>query len=979
MVAKHLRLFSILLFVIICVLIIPSPDVSAAQKSYPKTIKVGVLNNTSYAYKDKNGVWRGTDIECMIDIAQRAGFKVKFIDSNTDPDFMGSLDKGKYDIVADVVKTSDRKNKYLFTDEALGIINSSLAVRADDNRWNYGNVDQISRMKIGVLSSYANNGDFRKWCTRHGVNPKIIEYADIEKMTAALKKGRIDGEVYSAGIGEEYTQQFHTIMKLLPESYYFAFRKGDVELKNDVDEAIAQILAGNVNYFTNLQDRYATQFKSNVLPFSAAEKNFISRNPTIHVGVLKNDAPFYNKESRQGIIPDYYKLIQKYSGLKFDYKVFDTQKEMSKAVRDGKIDVIGIFKGGTIDGFQDGLMLTDSIYNMSTIMLTKQDTNVSDVRIIAVPESIAETMSESVDEVFPKAKLVVEKDIKHCFDSMENGKTDAALCGLPGATWLMNQKNSTSYNVIPVPVVMTDLCAAVKSGNGVLCSILNKSIEATKDNFSGIVTKDTLPQNDWKAVISRIPPLIIVLVTLALVMLIIGLGWTLFILKRRQNEHAEAVAAKSEAKLQRMKAEENKKSADEKNAFFSNISHDMRTPLNAIIGFAHMARSGNKTDIQKDEYLEKIESSGNLLLELINDTLIISKMNSDKLELDLRPAVLDKVIEEVILPVREVAAYKNIAITFACSERSHQEVLMDKLNVKKVLLNLLNNAVKYTPENGHIRIIVRDAANVDLTDCTDAAAGAGTAACGDQREVDGGRYEDAAAAGAQNEAADAVTEIMVKDDGIGISEEFLPHIFEPFSQERRHGYESVGTGLGLSIVKRLVNLMGGTIDVQSEKDRGTTFIVRIHFKRTDEIEEAVPEVQGDQDFDFEGMKMLVCEDNELNREIAVAMLEEKGITADTAYDGRSGVERFAASREGEYDAILMDIRMPYMDGYEATAAIRALDRRDAAVPIIAMTADAFSDDIKKSLENSMDAHIAKPLDADTMFRTIAAALIKVGR
>jgi L-cystine transport system substrate-binding protein len=251
----------------------------AEEQNSRQTVKVAVLNHSTYADRDENGVWSGMDIETMIGISQKAGFSVEFIDSSDDPDFLANLDNGTYDIVADVKITPEREKKYLFTDESMGTNNSSLIVRADDNRWEYGDIDQISGMKIGVLATYANNADFRAWCEKHSVNPLITEYKAFADMTEALQGGEIDGGVYSAIAGDKYTRQFRTILKFLPETYAFAFRKGDVELKNKVDAAVAQILSGNTGYFTDLRIKYETQYGSNILPLSSDEKKIHCRQP----------------------------------------------------------------------------------------------------------------------------------------------------------------------------------------------------------------------------------------------------------------------------------------------------------------------------------------------------------------------------------------------------------------------------------------------------------------------------------------------------------------------------------------------------------------------------------------------------------------------------------------------------------------------------------------------------------------------------
>jgi signal transduction histidine kinase len=934
-VRRPARLFLALL----CALSLLSVSAEAAEGAAQQTVKVAVLNNTLYADQDKNGVWSGMDVECMINIAQRAGFRVEFVDSGNDPDFLGNLDNGTYDIVADVSITPERREHYLFTDEIMGTINNTLSVRADDNRWDYGNIDQISRMKIGVLSSYANNADFRAWCGEHGITPAISEYGNTDAMHAALKSGEIDGEVCSAVGGSQYAQAFRTILKFLPESYGFAFRKDDVALKNKVDAAVSQILSVNIDYLTNLKNKYEVQFQSNLLPLSAAETRYIREHPVLTVAAAADDLPYYQRTpdgADAGILPDYYQLLADWTGLQFRYDVCATCQDAVSAVRSGQADVVGLYGNGLISAYQSGLMLSDSISSVSCILLTGPGTDLSGVQRIVSPERAADALRLGAGRVFPGAELTPCKNAQACFSAMKSGQADAALMGLYAATWLMNQTNSTSYSIVPVSGITYDVCIALREESQLLCSILNKGIAATRGSFTGITTRDTMPQSSLRAAVSRIPPAIALSVVGALLALVIGLAWAIVLLRRRQRERTAVLAAQAETERQKSRVEEMQRNTEARNQFFANISHDMRTPLNAILGFAALANRENLPEADRRAYLSKIQTSGTLLLDLINDTLTISKASSGKLELKPRPVRSRALFESIIVPIRQSALKKNITFTADYQGALDRTILADELSVQKILLNLLSNAVKFTPEGGRVSIRL---------------------------------FND------PPQGPDPDSVIVVSDSGVGMSPDFLPRVFDPFTQEKRQGYESVGTGLGLSIVKQLVDLMGGTIQVRSEEGKGTVFTVRLHF------EEAAPEdaQRGEEaavpEQDLSGRRVLLCEDNALNCEIAVALLQDRGIEAVVARNGLEGLQTFAQSRPGEFAAILMDVRMPVMDGYEATRKIRALDRPDAeSIPILAMTADAFADDVQRCLDAGMNGHLSKPIDPALLYRTLQRLL-----
>jgi signal transduction histidine kinase/ActR/RegA family two-component response regulator len=914
------------------------PFLAFAEESGRETVKVAVLNHTTYADRNEDGEWSGMDIDCMISIAQKAGFDLQFIDSSTDADFLGGLDSGKYDIVADVTKTSAREAAHLFTDEAIGSTDSTLAVRAADDRWDYGNIEQVSRMKVGVIASYANNADFRSWCAKHNVTPKITEYQDAGQMADALLGGQIDAEVYTAVFNTVDSTKLRTIMKFLPESFYYAFRKDDTALKNKVDDALSQLLAGNPTFLVDIKNKYEIKYKVNDLPFSTAEKEYIAAHPLLTVAAVDGDAPYYTKgkDGRdRGILPDYYAFVARDTGFRFRYIAYRSQTDAIAAVQSGKADILGIYSGGIISSQKNKLALTDGIATVNSILLTKSGMNLSRVKNIAVKNYTDRSLLDGIAAEFPKADVKTYENAAACFRALERGKTTAILIGLPSATWIINQTNSSVYSIIPMPGASSTLCGAVGNDNQILCSILNKRIASTRDNFTGIVTKDTLSRNDLKTTIARVPPTLTILVFSILLLLILVLAWSLAMLRRRQRERAAVLAAQAETERQKLQIETIKRSTEERNRFFANISHDMRTPLNAIIGFSDLAEKTDDAE-QKDSYIAKVKSSGQLLNSLIDDTLTISKMSSGKLELHPKAMSTQKVGSTIVETIRIAAAQKNIALSIDTRGYRPRVIYADELNLQKLFLNVLSNAVKYTPAGGHIWIKIWD----------------GPKKAGEQTIC-----------------------FSIRDDGIGISPEFLPHIFEPFTQEKRPGYESMGTGLGMAIVKQNVDLMGGTIEVGSKVDQGTEFLIRLPFRELDETEYKPLEAAAVPAANLNGRKILLCEDNKLNREIAVALLNRQQVDVETAANGRDGIERFKDSAPGTYDAILMDIQMPVMDGITATRTIRSLDREDAkTVPIIAMTADAFDESIRKAKEAGMNGYLTKPLNPDVMLQTIAENL-----
>jgi len=908
----------------------------------PEEIKVGVYNNSNYAYQDEHGVWRGMDIECMLSVAQRAGFKAVFIDSATDPDFLGNLDKGVYDIVADVAKTTQREQQYSFSDTVQGLASSTMAVRSNDDRWQYGDINQLSQMKIGVIASYFINASFRAWCIDRGITPTIVEYTDIDSLSKALETGEIDAEIYTALFEKEGKAKFRTILSFLPREYYFAFRKKDKSLKNRFDSAMSQILAENPYYLDDLRKKYDEQFIYKTLYFTAADKQYLEGKPVIKVAAIADTAPYFAQKEEgvyRGIIPEYFKLLGEKTGLKFQFVVYNTYEEALKGVTINEVDVLSCYTGGLVNANEDNMVLTSNYIDAGNVIITKIENNIIQPGSVGLWTLYSAPNVRARGMELAKAEVKFYKNAKACLAALDNNQVESAVFSLPVATWLLDQTTSSKYVVRPLPSFNTEICMAMKSGNKNLFSILNKGIMVTNNSMSSILASAIQPENTWRTFIARLSPTAIVISTSILLLLVAVLGWLLIMLNRRQKERTTVLAAQAETEKQRIRVEALQKNAEEHNRFFANISHDMRTPLNAILGFSALAKNETRQDVLHD-YLQKIHTSGQLLLDLVNDTLTMSKLKSDKLEINLEPVKLDEenLFKPVLSAIQSMAKDKQITFKVDYSGVLQRHVLADRLILQKILLNLLTNAIKYTPMGGHVTVCFSN-----------------------EKAADGG--------------IDSL--ISVQDDGIGISQDFQKMIFEPFAQEKRTGYDNQGTGLGLAIVKQMVELLGGTVTVESVKNQGSTFTVRLRLQKVDKdivlpahAEEVQVDITG-----LSGHKILLCEDNALNREIANILLKSKGIQVYVAENGRLGVDIFASNPVGTFSAILMDLRMPVLDGFEATREIRELGKEDSkTIPIIAMTADAFEDDVQKCLAIGMNDHIAKPVEPKVLFATLAKYL-----
>ena len=424
--------------------------------------------------------------------------------------------------------------------------------------------------------------------------------------------------------------------------------------------------------------------------------------------------------------------------------------------------------------------------------------------------------------------------------------------------------------------------------------------------------------------------LLSVISVIFLYFLIFGIFW--FCISRTNLEYEKQEREKDEKyKAELLIAAKKAEAANRaKTEFLQRMSHDIRTPINGICGLINMADHCADDMEKQTEYRTKVKEASNLLLELVNDVLDMSKLESGEVILEEIPFDLSRISREVLVVIEQMAAEQNIRIVWEKKEITHRKFIGSPGYVKRVMMNILSNAVKYNRKNGHIYI-----------------------SC---REIPSGQPEM------------TTREIVCRDTGIGMTDEFQKHIFEPFAQEHAGSRTKfAGTGLGMPIAKKLIETMGGTITFESENGAGTTFVIRIPFKidlNSDKREEKKDVSDGKS---IKGLHILLAEDNELNMEIAEFVLQNEGAVVTKAWNGQEAVERFKKSEPGEFDAILMDIMMPVMNGYEAAKTIRSMDRKDAkAIPIIAMTANAFTEDRIRAKEAGMDQHIAKPIDIKTI-------------
>ena len=677
---------------------------------------------------------------------------------------------------------------------------------------------------------------------------------------------------------------------------------------------------------------------------TGGEKSWLEEHGDIRMGFLNNDPAIFSMDETTGkltgMLSEYVSYAKDCLGnqtLKFNIQDYDDYDEMLQALQNHEIDMI-FYAGRNPDiAEKKGYALTNTAWTYNLMAVTdEKNFDEGNVYTVAVPKE-KEALKQQLTFSYPQWNLVDYDSFEEAAEMITNEKAD---CFLMGASQAMVYDNNRDFKSVPLTKTM-EACFAVKGGEETLLSILNKTLKgmpsgmltsalAIYDSTADKVTfldfvKDNMLAFFLATGFSALSIIVIILVLLR---------------KARKAEAAAKLAANDTQKLNEKLEIALKKAEDAslaKTSFLNNMSHDIRTPMNVILGYAQLMENElNGKDIPEVlEHLEKLQQSGNLLLSIINNVLDMARIESGRMEIDENYCRIEDVWKSLFAVFDEKARKKNISLHYTMNVE-HEHVLTDVTKVKEILVNILSNAIKYTPAGGSVMVYV------DELPC--------------------------------DESGYMIVRIRISDTGIGMSQDYLTKIFEAFTREKNTTKSKIaGTGLGMSIVKNYVDLLGGTIDVESELGKGSTFTVTLKHRIADEryyVKKHIEE-SGTGNEILEGRNILLAEDNDLNAEIAEAILERAGLRIERVENGIQCVNRILKMPAGTYDMIFMDIQMPQMDGYKATQTIRNLPDKDkACIPIIAMTANAFAEDKKKTMEAGMNAHLSKPLNVPELMDTI---------
>ena len=926
-------------FSVVFLMISAVPSLSYAEEEI-ETVKVGYYENEVFEEgAAENAIKTGYAYEYYRKLSEYTGWKYEYVYGEFGDLYQMLLD-GEIDLLAGLAWKEERADLIGYPDLPMGNETYSLVKHISDDEITT-NPASFSGKTIGVLDS-AMVDVLNRYLDEHGVQAIVKVYNDYSDLYTAFDANELD-ILAAEGDGTSDRDDAEVISPFGTSAYFLCVSKVRSDLLSELNEAQAALAAEEPNWQMSLRTKYY-QGSISARAFSEAEKDWIKTHEELRIGYLENYLPYSATDENgqvTGIIKDIIPEMLKdlgLSDLKVIYSGYESYDDMIEDMSSEKIDVAFPVGGGLYYSEENGLYQSIPVASASTELVYKGIYTEETTRKIAVNEN-NRMQYYFVRTNFPDAEVVAYPSIDDCLKAVLSGEAGCTtLNGLRANDIL---KNSEYKELLMHQMARNDdRCFGVEIGQEGLLKLLNRGINIIGSDYAQNISfryTGALYSYSLADMIKDHLALFMTVLLLIVAVIIFLLARDRMRTKKQKEELQTALASAEQAS--RAKTE-----------FLNNMSHDIRTPMNAIVGFAGLASTHIDDREQVKDYLGKINVSSQHLLSLINDVLDMSRIESGKMTLEEADVDLPKLIYDLQTIIQPNIDDKQLELSVDMKDIRHKEIVTDKLRLNQVLLNILSNAIKFTPEGGKI--------NVRVTETESSKEGT------------------------------ADFEFRVRDTGIGMSREFQETLFDAFTRERTSTVSGIeGTGLGMAITKKIVDMMGGSIAVESEEGKGSEFIVNLPCRISDSAETEMPssalksseteeegKEQGQQvpeKYDFGGKRVLLAEDNKMNQMIAEAILTEAGLLVDIADDGTIAVEKMETQTAGYYDIVLMDIQMPNMDGYEAAERIRALeDPKKANIPIVALTANAFEEDRKNVLSSGMNGHLPKPYDVPKMMETL---------
>ena len=883
-----------------------------------KTVRVGYFPYSNFQEGSYGEHKQGAGYEYLQKISYITGWKYEYVYGSF-KECLDMLADGKIDILGSVSYTPERAESIDFSTYAEGTEKYWIYTREDHTDLTDGDLKQMNGCRIGVADGSYQKDLLEKWLDSNQIHAEVVACKGYDEMIEKLDADELDALVIPA---LSVNSDFIAIANIGAGDCYFGVSKSRPDLLKELNATLEEINNTEMDYSSKLYASYEGKAVINYA-LNKEEKQWLDAHEnTIRVGYLKDNLPFCGEENGKltGILGTVLDTVQEKYEITIKVVPCSTGVQMNEALQSGEINIAGPIIQDFYMQEQFQVVLTDAIFDITPVVIYKGKEYSSCLSTIAVTETslYSELM---VTPLFPDAEIKQYGTQEECLEAVANGKVGATV--IPSSKInLLNESPLTKSLSFAEMAKRQELAMFTTRENRRAATIINKAIDQSSNILNGVV----LAQNSVSEKKMTLQDVLteyagfVIGVSFVIIFVLLLLLYSLSVSRKKQMEALKEAQDANAANIA-------------KTTFLNHMSHDIRTPMNAIVGFTDIAMK-RKPDKEVENCLKKIRQSSEYLMTLINDVLDISRIESGKLEYKPVPTDLRDMINTVLSIAKGYMENRDLNLYVSREKLKTPYVMADELRIREVLLNIISNAVKFTKDGGTISFAAENAPG--------------------------------------NDENHIIVRYRISDTGIGMSEEFQTRIFDEFSQENNGARTSYkGTGLGMAIAKQYVDLMGGKIEVSSRQGVGSAFTVEIPLLIAEHVLTEEKEKLR-KDIDLHGLHVLLAEDNDLNAEIAIALLEEKGMIVTRTTDGKSALTQFCNTVQGTFDLILMDIMMPEMNGYETTKAIRNLpDRPDGKeIPIIAMTANAFAEDVQAALKAGMDDHVAKPIDMSILISVI---------
>lgn len=1050
----------------------------AAEGNHDR-FRVGFFAFSGYHEIDDDGARTGYGYEFFQKISILDDWTFEYVGYDKSySDNLEMLLNGELDIVTSVSKTPEREKMFLFSEEPIGSNATIFTVKEGNRDVIAGDYSTYDGLRIGMLKNNSKNDNFDDFAKSHGFSYIPVYYSTENELTQALQADMVDGII--SGSLRKLNNEW-LIESMNESDFYVVVNKDNKQLMERINTAIHEMDMNESDWRSVLHQKYYATDTDGTIMLDADERAYLedllSSGRTLHVLMNpdRNPYSYFENGEAKGIVAEVFRHIADKEGISYDFIQTSTRDEYYEIREKGEADIVLDYTSSNSLAEDEGYKLTRGYMQGNIALLTpKSSGNIQKVTTV----KRSDFLTTNITDIYSADNIIFYDSIAECINAVDEGKADALLILAYRAEKIVQDDVKNRYTYSLVGDISIPFAIGVRSNEKhELISILNKELSAMSEtNLSNIILKESELQNTDrnKSLIAMLyaNPVygmaVVLFISLFVIICVILLIRTHSqkMLKQKVKEVSKNYETKERELSNALAMADQANRA--KTTFLNNMSHDIRTPMNAIIGFTTLASTHLDNKEKAKDYLAKIAQSSNHLLSLINDVLDMSRIESGNVVIEEKPESLSEILQGLRNIIQADVHAKQLELHIDTIDVTNENIFCDKLRLNQILLNLLSNSIKFTNPSGTISLKVT------------------------QRPAKDEKHRN--------------YEFVVKDTGIGMSPDFIQTIFEPFTRERTSTVSGIqGTGLGMAITKNIVDMMNGTIEVNSEPGKGTEFMINLTFRiqgnsyvpaviqelkgvrslvvdddviscqsvtkmlrqiglrpewtmygkeavvRTQEaydigdpyklyiIDWSMPDMNGIEtvrqirrvigndapiilfsaydwtdiedearnagvtDFiskplfvndlhytldraigkenhtaqnetdnkKFDGQTVLLAEDNELNREIAVEILCNMGLHVDTVENGKEAVEMLSASQPDRYKVILMDVQMPVMDGYQATKEIRALkDPKLAAIPIVAMTANAFEEDRQIAIDAGMNDHLAKPFKIEQLYHIL---------